>query len=1790
MRLAKDIPMRKTILSFFILTLLTSGLYFTQKSSAQVATTIAAAGTPLSTQTNFSWNYPVKWTNCSVSNAVPMAVSTFDVTTTGAYTFTMNNSGFTDGVIYLYQGAFNPGSPCLNIANNRDTTSNQPASGTYITGNTITVNINASLGSKRWIVVFSPKNQNQGGTFSATVNGPAAVAMVPDVTTTFAPAGTTLNAQNYAWQYPTKGDCTLHPGDVPFAAYTFDVAATGLYTFTMNGNGFNGVVHLYQTYFDPTLPCDGNSNLQTSTGILITGNSIQIPISYTLGLNRWVVVFSPQDTGVSGTFSATVKGPSPVTVVPATFNIFSQTKSKSVTSGCQQTLAVYATGPTPQTFQWYEGIAGDLSTSLIIPNATTSRFTTPALTSDKSYWVRVTQGSNHVDSDTIKFKVYQTNKTYFSGSLDASQNWNLTPTLCHPSGTFVHYQTIHVRIPASGAYTIHLNRDENFTSGYAINVYSGFFDATQPCSSFSDGILNANLVTHLTAGQEFIIVISSTTPGATGDFDGYISTNDDCSLPETIEDALIISGNPLDKAITPNSTSALTFAYIGGTPRPKVIQWYKGISGDTSQPINGAIQTNYTTPSLSQTPANQPTFYYYWARVTDPGSQTHADTRTAIVNVLNPPITYSDVLSPCDQTYTQVNGPTTFYKIFPFTVSTDGAYTFNITANGFTPAVKLYQSFFSPDYPNLGYYAPGSTQNLLASPNTFYLVITSTASNQTGSFTLNITGPALVIPTPRPTITAQPIDKIIYKNQTATLNVTSNTPEVSYQWYTGTCSDKTAITNATSNSYTTPPLTDYKDYWVKLSYGAMYVNSNIAHVRIKPQAITDGYIIDEDTPLTIAAPGLLVNDIKADSKTLAAFKVTDPTLGTRTLSDNGALSYTPNVNANGADVFTYKVSDGTLESDTENVAILVREVNDAPVRTAGQVQNHTFVEDGLISQLHLGGLAYSPGGGTDEASQQLVYKVTAVPPVSIGRVLLSDNTTIVAANTAYTLQQIRDMQFKPAPNGYGGPYPFTFTVTDNGTTRGNADPKSITESLNITVTPVADTPSVTNATTNEDTQSVSGLVLERNAADGAEVTYFKITNIDHVTLYQNDGVTQITNNQFITYAEGHAGLKFTPNANLYSPTSSFGFEVQASLNNSGPGGGIGGNPVKAIITVNPVADTPSITNATTFVNLQTANGLVITRNSLDGSEIGFYKITAIANGTLYKADGITPINANQFITATEGAAGLKFTPAQNSTAAGSFNVQASVDGVGTGLSPAATASIAISKYNTSTTIVSVSPEPSYLNQQVTVNYSVSNTSGAAVPTGNVVVTISGGTETCTATAAAGSCALTLTSAGNPRTITATYNSNSQFNGSNGIKTHVVNATTLNPNISGHITLNGNGLAGVTVTLGGASNATVSTNASGLYTFSNLAAGEYTITPARPNFSFALPNRSVTLGATDFTDADFTATSTLASGDLLISEFRLSGSTTDDEFIELYNNTSAAIDLGGCHLDTTAGPVINIPDGTMIPAHGHYLIAHADTYTLASSANADQTYNFDLATDTGLAICNPDGAIMDAVGFASAQTPYAEGNALSAINASAQYSFLRKLSTGTPQDTGDNAADFDLIATDGNATLAAAQLGTPGPENLSSPVVNNDIAVSLVDPLTSRLAAPNLSRVGSGNSGTLAFRRHFTNNTGATVTRLRFRVVDITTLGTPALNPPQSDLRLTDSTDQAISTTLGIVTVRGTQLEQTAAPNVGGGLNTTMTVALPTGGLAAGDSLDVQFLMNVVMNGRFRFFLNVEALP
>ncbi len=217
-------------------------------------------------------------------------------------------------------------------------------------------------------------------------------------------------------------------------------------------------------------------------------------------------------------------------------------------------------------------------------------------------------------------------------------------------------------------------------------------------------------------------------------------------------------------------------------------------------------------------------------------------------------------------------------------------------------------------------------------------------------------------------------------------------------------------------------------------------------------------------------------------------------------------------------------------------------------------------------------------------------------------------------------------------------------------------------------------PAITGATTNEDTQSSSGLVI---TGGGSSATNYKITGIANGTLFKNNGTVVIFNNDFITLAEGNAGLKFTPATNLNSVASTFSVTAQAAQDGSGTG--LSGGTT-ATISVTSIADTPSITSATTTKNVQTTSGLVISRNAADGTDVTHFQIAALVNGTLFKNNGTTPILVNDVITFGEGNAGLKFTPASGKASPGdsfSVSVQAATSAGGAGASGIATASITV---------------------------------------------------------------------------------------------------------------------------------------------------------------------------------------------------------------------------------------------------------------------------------------------------------------------------------------------------------------------------------------------------------------------------------------------------------------------------------------------------------------------------------
>lgn len=341
----------------------------------------------------------------------------------------------------------------------------------------------------------------------------------------------------------------------------------------------------------------------------------------------------------------------------------------------------------------------------------------------------------------------------------------------------------------------------------------------------------------------------------------------------------------------------------------------------------------------------------------------------------------------------------------------------------------------------------------------------------------------------------------------------------------------------------------------------------------------------------------------------------------------------------------------------------------------------------------------------------------------------------------------------------------------------------------------------------------------------------------------------------------------------------------------------------------------------------------------------------------------------------------------------------------------------------------------------------------------------------------------------------------------------------------------------------------------------------------------------------------------------ISEIRVRGPNgANDEFVELYNESSQPVTVSTS--DGSAGWAVAasngvirfvVPNGTVIPPRAHYLGVNSVGYSLAGHAAGDVSYTTDIADNAGIALFRTANAAnftlenrLDAVGSSTeANTLYKEGTGYPSLTPfPINYSFYRGLLTGSPLDVGSNATDFVFVDTNGTSAGAGQRLGAPGPQNSLSPILGfNTVAVSPLDPSQPVAAPPNLVRsftsdpANNSTFGTLSIRRSLTNNTGAPITRLGLRVVDLTTFPSPS---GVSDLRPRTSTD----TVVGAVTVRGTTLEQPPSQPHGGGFNSSLRVGSvsPATPLPPGGTVAVQILLGIQQTGSYRFCAGIEGLP
>lgn len=99
------------------------------------------------------------------------------------------------------------------------------------------------------------------------------------------------------------------------------------------------------------------------------------------------------------------------------------------------------------------------------------------------------------------------------------------------------------------------------------------------------------------------------------------------------------------------------------------------------------------------------------------------------------------------------------------------------------------------------------------------------------------------------------------------------------------------------------------------------VQIDITSVNDAPVGTADSYTTANTQTLNVVAPGVLSNDFDIDSPALVAILVNPPSHGVLTLMADGSFSYQPSPAFVGQVQFTYRVSDGSLQSADVTVTI-----------------------------------------------------------------------------------------------------------------------------------------------------------------------------------------------------------------------------------------------------------------------------------------------------------------------------------------------------------------------------------------------------------------------------------------------------------------------------------------------------------------------------------------------------------------------------------------------------------------------------------------------------------------------------------------------------------------------------------------------------------------------------------------------------------------------------------------------------------------------------------------------------
>jgi large repetitive protein len=225
----------------------------------------------------------------------------------------------------------------------------------------------------------------------------------------------------------------------------------------------------------------------------------------------------------------------------------------------------------------------------------------------------------------------------------------------------------------------------------------------------------------------------------------------------------------------------------------------------------------------------------------------------------------------------------------------------------------------------------------------------------------------------------------------------------------------------------------------------------VVSVNDPPTAVDDGYSVNEGGTLTQAAPGVLANDTDPDTPagSFAVSLVTGPAYASVfALNADGSFIYTHNGIETLTDTFTYKVTDGSADSNTATVTITIAPVNEAP----------NAIDDVAITDEDTVLIVPAPGVLGNDTDPDLVDTKTVVAvngdPLLVGvPFLTSKGAVLVNADGLYIYDPTTLGFFDALAAGQSDTDTFTYTMRD---TAGLQDTATVT----VTINGVNDVPSL----------------------------------------------------------------------------------------------------------------------------------------------------------------------------------------------------------------------------------------------------------------------------------------------------------------------------------------------------------------------------------------------------------------------------------------------------------------------------------------------------------------------------------------------------------------------------------------------------------------------------------------------------------------------------------------------------------------------------------------------------------